>query len=46
MITIKTTTEAQHMLRIIAATTGEKQYQVLERLLRKEFARLHKAKKS
>jgi hypothetical protein len=39
-ITIKTTRTAQKFLRLIAAHTGEKQYQVLERLLSKEWAKL------
>jgi hypothetical protein len=33
-VTIKMTLEARRLLRLIAAQTGEKHYQVLERLLR------------
>jgi hypothetical protein len=36
-ITIKTTEKAQRLLRLIAASTGEKQYEVLERLLDAEL---------
>jgi hypothetical protein len=36
-VTIKTTHEARRLLRMIAAQTGEKQYQVLERLLGDEW---------
>lgn len=45
-ITIKTTPKAQQMLRLIAAHSGKKQYEVLERLLRKELTRLQKAKQA
>jgi len=45
-ITIKTTPAALQLLRVIAAHTGEKQYEVLERVLRQELAKLQKAKKS
>jgi hypothetical protein len=41
-ITIKTTPQAQQLLRLIAATTGEKQYKVLERLLAREWAKVQK----
>jgi len=41
-ITIKTTPKAKHLLRLIAAQTGEKQYQVLERLLSRELAKVQK----
>jgi excinuclease UvrABC nuclease subunit len=40
--TMKTTPEAQRLLRLIAAHTGEKQYAVLERLLRQELRQLQK----
>ncbi len=43
MITIKATTKALQMLRLIAAHTGEKQYAVLERLLREELRKVQKA---
>ena len=36
-ITIKTTKEVLKLIRLVAATTGEKQYEVLERLLKKEL---------
>jgi hypothetical protein len=39
-VTIKTTPTAQQLLRMIAAQTSEKQYQVLERVLHQEWARL------
>lgn len=44
-ITVKATTDALEMLRLVAAETGEKQYAVLERLLRAELARLGRKKK-
>ena len=37
LITTKITKDALKMLRLIAAHTGEKQYQVLERVLKKEL---------
>jgi len=40
LVSNKTTPEALRLLRIVAATNGEKQYQVLERLLRAEHKRL------
>lgn len=46
MITIKATTKALQMLRLIAAHTGEKQYVVLERLLQKELVKVQKAGKA
>ena len=42
--TIKTTENALKMLRLIAAHTGEKQYEVLERLLKIELSKLIKVK--
>ena len=39
-ITAKTSPAALRLLRIIAALTGERQYQVLERVLRAELARV------
>lgn len=36
-ITIKTSPEALKLLRLIAAHTGERQYQILERLLKIEL---------
>jgi hypothetical protein len=44
-VTIKTSPEALRLLRLVAALTGEKQYEVLERLLEKETSRLEKRKK-
>jgi hypothetical protein len=41
-ITVKMTPDALQMLRRIATYTGEKQYAVLRRLLRKEFAKHQK----
>lgn len=40
LVTIKTSPDARRLLRIVAAMTGEKQFEVLERLLRAEEARL------
>jgi hypothetical protein len=40
LITTKLTPEALRLIRMIAAATGEKQYEVLDRLLRKEARRL------
>lgn len=40
-ISHKISQEAQRLLRLIAAQTGEKQYVILERLLRTEWARVH-----
>jgi len=37
LVTNKTTVEALRLIRIIAAMSGEKQYEVLERLLRAEL---------
>jgi hypothetical protein len=45
-ITIKTTPKAKQLLRLIAAHTGEKQYQALERLLSRELTKLQKAHSS
>jgi hypothetical protein len=39
-VTIKMTLEARRLLRLIAAQTGEKHYQVLERLLRGDWRSL------
>jgi hypothetical protein len=39
-ITTKTTPLALQMLRLIAEHTGEKQYRVLERVLRQELVKL------
>ncbi len=38
--TLKTSPEALRLLRIVAAMTNEKQYEVLERLLKAELNRL------
>lgn len=40
MTTIKITLDALKDLRLIAASTGEKQYEVLDRLLASEWARI------
>jgi hypothetical protein len=40
LITTKISNEALRLLRIIAALTGEKQYQALERILKTELDRL------
>jgi hypothetical protein len=40
LVTIKTSDDARRLLRIVAAMTGEKQFEVLERLLRAEEIRL------
>lgn len=40
LVTIKTSQKAVKLLRIICAMTGEKQYEVLERLLETEKAML------
>ncbi len=40
LVTCKVSAEALRLLRIIAAMTGEKQYEALERLLRIERERL------
>jgi hypothetical protein len=40
LITIKTTPRVLQMLRLIAALTGKKQYEVLERLLLAELKRI------
>lgn len=45
LITIKATAEALKLLRLIAAMTGERLYEVLERLLQSELARLDRKKK-
>jgi len=42
LITTKMTPEALRLIRIIAAMTGEKQYEVLERILKVELERLQK----
>lgn len=41
LITAKISPEALRLLRIIAAMTGEKQYEALERILKAELERLH-----
>lgn len=41
-ITIKTTVEALKMLRLISALTGEKQYEILERLLKAELQKIER----
>ncbi len=41
-VTVKTTLKARNYIRLIAALTGEKQYEVMERLLEKEKERLQK----
>lgn len=41
-ITIKVTPETQKMLRLIAAMTEDKQYRVMEHLLRTELDRLRR----
>lgn len=45
LITMKCTSEAHRLLRLIAALTGERQYAALERVLRKELTRLEKGQK-
>ena len=40
LVTIKVSEAARRLLRIVAALAGEKQYEVLERLLRAEEAAL------
>jgi hypothetical protein len=42
LITTKITSEALRLLRVIAALTGEKQYEALERILNAELERLQK----
>ena len=42
LVTTKTSPEALRLLRIVAAMTGETQYEVLERLLTAERKRLEK----
>jgi len=42
LVSTKVTPEALKLLRIIAALTGEKQYAVLERVLKAELERIHK----
>jgi hypothetical protein len=44
LITVKTSKDVLRLLRVVAAVTGEKQYEVLTRLLRNEMARLKKEK--
>lgn len=44
-ITNKTTPNNQRLLRLIAAMTGEKHYEVLTRLLTKEWDRLQREMK-
>ena len=39
---IKTNLQSLRLLKLVAAATGEKQYAVLERLLTKEWERLHR----
>jgi len=43
-VTIKTSTKAKNLIRLVAALSGEKQYQLLERLLEAEKERLLPAK--
>jgi hypothetical protein len=42
LLTIKTSPEVLRMLRLVAAATGEYQYEVLVRLLQKDILRLKK----
>ena len=42
LITIKATPQALKLLRLIAALTGDKQYEVLERALKAELERVQK----
>jgi hypothetical protein len=42
-VNLKTSATARQLLRLIAATTGEKQYEVLERVLRRELASAQQA---
>lgn len=42
MVTIKASRDALKLLRLVAALTGEKQYEVLDRLLRAEAARVNR----
>jgi len=41
LITIKATRDALKLLRKIAAETGDKQYEILERALQKEWDTVH-----
>lgn len=41
--TTKVTVETLRLLRIVSALTGEKHYQVLERLIREEYAKVSSA---
>lgn len=40
--TTKSTPRAIQLLRLIAATTGEKQYQIVERIAEREWKRIQK----
>lgn len=42
LTTMKTSPKALYLLRLVAALAGEKQYEVMERLLKAEAARLQK----
>ena len=42
LTTIKTSLDALKMLRVVAALTGEKQYEVIERLLKAELEKIEK----
>jgi hypothetical protein len=42
LITTKITPEALKLLRVIAALTGEKQFEALERILKTELERLQR----
>jgi hypothetical protein len=44
LITTKITPEALRLLRVIAALTGEKQYEALERILRLELEEIQKVR--
>lgn len=46
LVTMKTTPEALRILRLIAAYTGKKQYEVMEDVLREMWAFLQQEKES
>jgi hypothetical protein len=45
-ITAKLTKESHKILRLVAALTNEKQYQIVERLLKAELNKVEKRRKS
>ena len=44
--TVKVSSESRNMLRMLAALTAEKQYQIIERVLKTELEKVEKRKKS